>query len=280
MNDLYHLTIAVSGRCTLARDERERRAALRLLARVAGPWLALFCLVDEHLHALLRALRAREIARDIRTALLRSRPGIALDAPHLKPVNGLDHLENTVGYLLRQPLHHGLPGHPAAWSGSSFADLVGARRLPGYSARILTEELPRLRVRDVCGLVGLGPEPFVPVDDAALRALGPRALVELASGALCVDPELAGRTAPVSQARALAAGMGRRVGLAMVELATALGISRQAVHHLARRPVDPRHELAVRVRAAYLARCQAAPYPVWLLASGKPVKTSKQRARA
>lgn len=264
--DLVHMTIAVSGRFTLARDERERRAVVRRLVRVAGPWLVVFCLVDEHLHALLRANHARTIARNIRATLLAARPGIGLDPPHLKPIANLDHLKSVVGYVLRQPLHHELPGHPALWSGSCFADLIGARLLPGgFSRRILVEELPRFRGRDLLAMVGLEPEPFVPVDDATLRGLGPTGLIDLAAGVLGFGPELDLRARSTTRVRALAVGLARRVGQPMVEMARTLAITRQSTHELSRRPLDQVLELALRTRASFVARCRAAAYPTWLL---------------
>jgi REP element-mobilizing transposase RayT len=46
----FHLTFAAVNRHVLFPTERSRRDAVRALGRVAGAWITLFALVDDHVH--------------------------------------------------------------------------------------------------------------------------------------------------------------------------------------------------------------------------------------
>lgn len=242
----HHLTISVRGRRTLARTEAERRLAIHAVVATGRARLLLFCLVDDHLHALLRGERIGLLARDIRATLARLRKDLELKPPHLDPVTTRAHTTNVLYYLLGQPARHGLSVHPALHGGSCFLDLVGARLLPGFDPTGIRSELPRLQLRELFRVVGLQPVPLVPATDAALLPLGVAGLARLAATVFAVDPEFGGRAATTTRARALAATTARRMGLRLCELADPLRVTRQAASLLARRPVDPRAELALR----------------------------------
>jgi hypothetical protein len=246
----HHLTLSVAGRVALARDERERRALVRVFVRASKGRFLAFDMVDDHAHAGLVGPRPRLLARDVRRALAAMRPDLVLEAPHLKPVEGRRYLRWLVTYFLNQPLKHGLDVHPALWTGSCFPDLVGARLLPGFSTAPLRAALPRLGVRDLFKDVGLDPVPLQPVDDDALLGAGAARLAELAASVYGVGPGLVGRSGPVVKARTLAAVLGVRLGLSRVQLNPFLNATPQAIGRLASRPVDPKGERALRLRFA------------------------------
>lgn len=82
--------------------------------------------------------------------------------------------------------------------------------------------------------------------DTALLPLGVTGVARLAATVVAADPDFNGRCATTTRARVLAATTARRLGLRLSELADRLRITRQAASLLARRPVDPRAELALR----------------------------------
>jgi hypothetical protein len=174
---LWHLTLASDGRLPLFPTEAERRLGLLALVRVALHELVLFCIVDDHLHAVL--LAALERIGQLRSALSRA---LGLAGSSVKQVESRSHMQWLVRYLVTQPAHHKLCDHPALWSGSCFQDLVGARALDGLRLR-LAEALPRLRLEELCEMAGLGWRVPVPVDDQAVRAAGaPRLAAAAAAG--------------------------------------------------------------------------------------------------
>jgi len=247
--DLVHVTIATRGRAALAPGEADRRRVVRALGRGHGARLVLFALVDDHLHAVIEALRARLAARGVR-ATLEAATGAGLEPPFLRPVETRRHLERLVRYLLTQPSKHGLREPDALWTGSAFLDLVGARCLPGFDPGLLRRHLPRLRLREVFGAVGLEPTPLRPANDEALERLGPRALIDLASAVHAAPPDLPGRSAEVVAARALAVQAALGVGVPAATLAGLLGRTAHSVRRLAKVSVDPRAVRALRTRLA------------------------------
>ncbi len=126
-----------------------------MLARVAGAWIVSFSIADEHAHLIVLGDRDRigRLRRNLSLALgaASSEP---LDPSWARPLASRAHLQSTFEYQLTQVDHHGLPAHPALWSGSVFQDLIGARLLDGLQLK-LPEALPRYRVRDALSAVGL-----------------------------------------------------------------------------------------------------------------------------
>ena len=248
----WHLTWASDGRTALFPTEPARLAAVRSMARVAGEWAMLFAIVDDHVHMVLSGDRkaAGRVARNGLVAL-RKHAAATLDPAHIRPVETRAHQQWLVTYLLEQPRKHGLPAHPALWSGSCFADLVGARTVPGFSLPTkLAEALPRFRLREAHAAVGLPPTELIPVDSDRIRRLGADRLCRAAAAALAEPFPLQGKRAPVSLARAAACHLGRGAGIPTSELTHVLAISPQAALRLAGKDVDDGLLQAVALRLA------------------------------
>lgn len=246
----WQMRFSVEGRPALFPDEHLRRTAVRTIGRVAAGLVVLLSLVDDHLHLLLLGDRPRisQLAHDLGLALR----GIA--PPGLQPawfeaVTSRRHQQNLVEYLLTQVPHHGLPHHPALYTGNGFVDLVGARSVEGLEP-CLAEVLPRYRLRDAYSAVGLPPRELEPANHTAIRAAGPGRLAACAAAALCVGPGLEGRTAPVVRARAAAAALAAEAGLRTRDLAAPLGVSQRTVQSLQHQPPRERDIRAVRLRLA------------------------------
>lgn len=247
---IFHLTLAVRGRQALARDEVERRSMIRHVAKVGGKRLLMFCLVDDHLHAGVRAAHGGIVGDSLRRVLKAHRPDLEFKRPHLEPVGTRAYLRYLVNYMLEQPARHGIGASSVLWTGSCFQDLVGARLLPGFDLTPLRSELPRLRLRDVFARLGLSRVPLRPADDEALSRAGPARLVDFAAGVFCVGPALEGRTEAVVAARSLAVGATRLVGLPTSAVAPFLLLASRTLRRLAARDLNPRALLALRLRLA------------------------------
>lgn len=159
----FHLTLASAGRITLFPEPDALLNAVRVLARVGGPRLLLFSVVDDHVHVVLHA----EASSVSRAASGLSRALAAAGAPdlaraHLRPVDGRSHLETLVSYLVKQPQKHGILAS-ATWPGTCAPDLLGARVLPGFDPTAIARALPRA---DVPALVrrALGDARRAPLD--------------------------------------------------------------------------------------------------------------------
>jgi hypothetical protein len=262
---LHHLTIAVRGRQALARDETERRALVRDLARIAAGRLMVFNLVDDHFHGVPRGERPGVLADSLRRVLRARRPDLELKRSHLEPVGTRSYARWLIDYVLGQSARHGLGVPTALWTGSCFQDLVGARLLPGFDARPLRAELPRLVQGDLLEAVGLDLAPLGDADDEALARAGAARIVDLALGVHCVGPVLTDRSASAVRACALAARVARLVKTPLSEIARFLGRSLRSVERLAGRDVDAkairalRRRLALEQRVAERARASRPP---------------------
>lgn len=247
---MIHLTMTSRGRLTIARDEAERRAVVPALARLAGDRLLLFCLADDHVHAVLRRVRqARLAARDVRLALGRLRADLAFESPHVRPVEDLERLMRLVRYELIQPVKHRLPGHPALWTGSCFQGLAGARALPGFDPTAILQEFPRFLLGDVFDHVGLERRILVPASDDDLRQAGAAKVLALAHAVHAVSPQPGlSKSHAVTVARALAMRVGVQLGWRQADLARGLEITRQSAHNLLQLPRERSAELALRRR--------------------------------
>lgn len=246
--NIWHLGFSTDGRHPLFSSEQQRRAGVRALVRVAGRDMALFSLVDDHVHAAVIGDRQRKayLCRTILVALRKITSTGVLPA-HVKPVLTRRHMQWLVTYLLTQVTKHGLRAHPATWTGSCFPDLIGARRLPGLELR-LEEALPRYRLRDAQGAVGLTSDPLKPYTDEQVRLVGTARLANAAAAAGCVGPNLSGRTAEVVAIRRAVAGLGVHAGLAARDIGLTLGISPHTVRRLGRQSQDAALHDAVRLR--------------------------------
>ena len=258
----YHLTFVAKGRQPPFPGEVARRAAVRALIRVGGAWIVLFCLVDDHVHVVVLCEPAdvRRIARSLHMTLT-PRASVPLLDAHVEPVEKRSHMEWLVRYVVGQVDHHALHAHPALWSGSCFADLVGARVLPGWRANI-DEALPRHTVADALKAAGLDLRALEPIRDAGLRELGVRRIVSAAADAVGADPALPGRTAEVVEARRVAITLARGVDFDRAEIAHALGLTVHGVAKLARTPASPECVAAARVRLGIEVAVAATGSPV------------------
>jgi REP element-mobilizing transposase RayT len=253
----WHLTIASRTRLTLFPDPEQRRAVLEKLMELLGEELALFCLVDDHLHCVLVCdetvlqRRTRALTRSIRCLA-----PVELGSTHVSPVNGRRHMESLVAYLLHQPVKHGLRVHPALWEGGCFPDLVGARLLPGFGKR-LPDALPRWDQRALLGAVGLPSGDLSPLSLEELRSLGARRLLEASAAAAGADPALRGRRMPEVRARRAACRLAREAGMSLSEIAWLLEVTPRAVRRMADHPGTPGLTTAVRMRLALEERVAA-----------------------
>jgi hypothetical protein len=242
-----HLTFPSVGRLPPFPDEASLRLAVRTLARVAGRYVLLFCIVDDHFHVVLGSggPSCVKIGQSILFAL-RPIAAVQLRAPHVEPVESRRHLQNLVGYLLRQVERHGLDTHPGLWSGSCFQDLVGARLIPELELP-LRRFLPRLRSDAPLDIVGI-PRPLVLLDETAMRDVGVARIVETAALVYAAGPVLEGKTTSNVRARRTAVHVAVRLGYETNEIARALGISNRSVRRLLSDPDLPHAPRAVRIR--------------------------------
>jgi len=130
--ELWHTNFASTGRMPLLSNaEAHRPLAIWRLARLQIAGLVLFCIVDDHLHLVLRG--SRSFAGQVVSRIKRSWKGLfageTSDAFH-RLVEGRRHLLTLIPYFFDQPRIHGLSTPAHQWDGSCFFDLVGARHLP------------------------------------------------------------------------------------------------------------------------------------------------------
>lgn len=243
---VFHLTFSTRGRNPMVQDEAARRRVVRTIGRLAGSETVLFHLVDEHLH--LVAMGSRRRTEWLAHGLLRALRTVA--AAHVEPayiqtVSTRAHMQRLVPYLLRQTTHHGLPAHPALWSGSCFADLVGARVIPGLRLR-LGDALPRITLRQVYQDAGIQRAPGAPLSMEGVRRAGADHLVQAAAAAMAAPPALRGNERCVVVTRRVVAHLASEAGVRPSDAAWALGITPRALRRLRARALDPALPLAVR----------------------------------
>lgn len=260
--NIWHLTWSSVGRHPVAPDERLRRRIVSALARVAGDDVVLFCVVDDHIHVVLRCDEARKgtLSRAL-TLAFRALSDTPIAVPFTRPVLDRDHLDWLADrYILRQPWKHGLAGHPAVWTGSCFPDLVGARLLPGLSLKVAAA-LPRWRLRRAFASVFLPERPLEPASDSWLRTIGSARVAAACANAVGADPTLAGNGAADVLARRAAVALASAAGIANSEVAHVLGMSPIASARLKGRAVDDRVLAAARLWIALEAVAASAPAP-------------------
>jgi len=248
---LWHLVLESEGRQALFHQEAELRSAVRALAAVSGAETLLFCIVDEHVHVVVFCTRERagRLAQSLNLAF-KVRARVPLRHPaFIEPVDSRVHLERLVGYVLRQPIHHDLPVHPALWTGSCFLDLVGARSIGALGQRI-DRFLQRFQLSTALGHVGLTGESVVPAGDDPLRAAGAVRLLAAARAALAVGAGQADNRPEVAAVRNVACYLAHIAGFGTKDTAAALGTSRRCVQRLARKAPAPHLVATVRVRIA------------------------------
>lgn len=248
--EIWHLTFAARGRWPLFDGEGARRAAVRLLAERAGACTVLFSVADDHLHDVIACSRActGRVARGLLLGL-RALASTGIDPAYIRPVRTRSHLQWLVSYLLGQTEKHRLPVHPALWSGSCFADLVGARFVEGLDLQIRAA-LPRFRRADAYRSVGLRPQGVPPADPLLVHRLGAHRLADAAAAAVCADPTYRTRRPSTTLARRITAQLAAEAWLPVYRVARAVDVSPSRVRRLRREPVDPRALLATRLQLA------------------------------
>src|SRR5687768_5487204 len=116
-----HISIATASRLSGFPSVDHRRRAARAVVRVLGPACPLFCVADDHVHALVTALPERipQLAGSLVQAL-RFVSEHPLAPAYVGEVRSRAHLRTLVPYVLDQTTHHGIVGaeHPALWEGS------------------------------------------------------------------------------------------------------------------------------------------------------------------
>lgn len=254
--EYWHLNFATVDRMPLfPAGEEQRRQGLRRLAALRSLALILFCIVDDHFHAVVRGCRAHAgqvVWRIKRTwAPLMGSP---LSEGYYRRVEGRQHMRSLVRYHLQQSRIHSLGEHPALWSGSCFSDLIGARRLRGLELGA-HDVLPRLGLADLCRDAGLD-GPITAASDDTLRAAGIGPLVKAASFALATSPRLAGQEAAAMEARAAVTQLAAAAGLRRDALARELACSPRTLQRLNGREVAPEMLRAIRLRLALLEAAQ------------------------
>jgi hypothetical protein len=244
---LYQLRFSSDGRLPLFPDERRLRIAVRRLVKVTRGRLAMFGFVKDHGHPAVIASTHR--IGTLRGTLRRSLESVAaqpLEKVWKGRVKDRSHALSLLRYLLNQPLHHGIPAHPALWSGSCFLDLAGARIIDGLELRL--SEVVSLSQEELMAMAGLPGGQIRPASDAEIRALGATRLTAAASAAFAADPELRGNDAPSVRARRVAACLARQAMVPTSEVAWAFGCSRGGAYALSNAPIEPTWEAAVRIR--------------------------------
>jgi hypothetical protein len=247
---VWQLVFSSSRRAALLPDEGQRREAVRTLVKATGPQLALFSLVHEHKHAMVRK-EEKEI-KPFGGKVQRALNAVVeepLGEPWIERVEGKKHLAHLLRYYLTQPSHHEVGLHDALWTGSCFLDLVGARIIDGLRLAIwdLLPGVPRSVVYKHVGLPAEGIEPVIPEQ---VRVLGAVRLVAAASAAFAADPLLRGQSRLVLRARAAAVHLGRLAEIPPKELRWALKVSEHVYYDAIRQPVDEVGLVAVRRRLA------------------------------
>ena len=198
---IWHITVATIGRIGLFSDEDGLLRGVRTVARVGGPHLLLFCLVDDHVHLIVDGDGA-QLARSLGSALTSA--GCApRQRADVREVDGRTHLTSLVKYVVRQPTKHGLPTHPAVWPGSCAQDLLGIRRVAGYDPTRIAFALPRVGVASAVALeAGVWNGARIPATSERLRVCDPVALWEAAHACVAHTSATADQSPPVVAARA------------------------------------------------------------------------------
>lgn len=237
----FHVTIAREGRWKLFETEPAQRAAVRAVCRSYGARLLLYCVVDDHIHAVVRGDRA-DVGRATaglqhvlrRRIAPREGSGPFTEPARIRPVESRTHLEHLVGYVIGQPTRHGLAISAARWQGSCFQDLVGARTVGSFDSTAIGRHLPRLTPEHLWAAAGM--PPLEPLAMDQIEAFGPRGIVQAAAAAHLAPSDLSGRARDAVEARALACGMLHLIGVPSERIASIVGCSVRTARRRRRPP--------------------------------------------
>lgn len=250
----FQIRLSSTGRKPLFMEEDTLRRCVRALARITSPDLLLFGLADDHGHFTLRTTRARaaDVARALHNSLHRT-TGLDLEPAWIDEVRSRSHLLNLLPYDLRQSEHHRLPRQDALWTGSCVHEMVGTRWIRGFSLCFF-DEIPRSRPEDALAALGLGRHPLGTPAMEELSGIPLPNLLAATSAAACVPGALQGNEPSVVEARVAAIHLAIEAGYGRVQIADALGCTRQGVGRLANHTPEGPLLAAVRRRLALEAR--------------------------
>ena len=241
--DLWHVTIATVDRAPLHRSEEALLTLVRMVDRVIGHRLVLFCVADDHFHLVLEGPQPAIAVAGLSCALTW---GVSVDIarPFLKQVADRAHLATLVGYVLAQPVEHGF-GSVATWPGSCLADLVGARRLGRFGSGPLRSWLPRWRAREICRVARIAvPQPVTDLAGCSLARIHRASRLALAA-------PVSGKSLPAVRARWVAAHLAREAGYGVAAIARELERHPAHVSAVLRKPV-PEEVAEARIQLALL----------------------------
>ncbi len=243
----HHLVFRFDDAAVLAPDVPTRRAIARIVLNAAAErGLLGFGLADNHLHVLLLGDEpASRVATECGRLVPLLRPGARFEPTRIRPVHHQAHLENTLLYVQRQDLHHGVDQDPRR-EGTSLPDLLGLRVVAPRLVVRVRVTLPRLRGRDLLANLGI---------DGLEERVVPEHLVEATCAALAL-PDLSGQTQAVRLARCAAV----RVATSELydrEIAERLGVTVRTIERTRVVEVAPALLRAVRLQMDLQSRVPA-----------------------
>ncbi len=247
---LWHLTLTSEGRMALFPDDKSIRKALLKLVKVASDFLVSFCLVDEHIHLVLKCPRDNVgiISRAIQLAL--SPIGSChFNSGHITAVTDRTHLERLISYCVIQPVKHGLAGHPALYGGSCFLDLIGARCI-GALGQPLSSLLPRFDSVKLYPDVSLPPGRLMPLSDEHIKNVGVSGVAEAVGAVLAAAPGLNGNSEESVKGRRVAVILALRAGITSGQISDEMKITKRSINRLKSLTMSERVMEAVRIRLA------------------------------
>ena len=242
----HHICLRLKNDQIIAPTPEERRILARVvLTKGKSNKLLAFSLADTHLHLLSGCMPgpSRELARRIELSLhfkLGLRIGFA--PAHVNPVRDNRHNQNTFSYIMGQDVRHELQCDPFR-EASNLPDLLGLRPLGAYTARNVRQILPRIKRRDL--IKHLGVESL----ELTTKPTGPALLqAGLMAAAL---PELKGRLGMETRRAIIEVASPH---MQMQEIATHLGVTRQTVRNLGKKPADPSLVRAVKLQTSLILK--------------------------
>jgi hypothetical protein len=242
----HHICLRLKNDQVIAPTPEQRRILARVvLTKGKSDNLLAFSLADTHLHLLSACMLgpSRELARRIELSLhFRLGLKIGFAPAHAKPVRDNWHNHNTFSYIMGQDLRHELKCDPFR-EASNLPDLLGLRPLGAYTARNVRQMLTRIKRRDLIEHFG--------VESLELTAK-PTGPVLLQAGLMAAAlPELKGRLGMETR-RAIAEVASPHMQIQ--EIATHLGVSRQTVRNLGKKPADPSLVRAVKLQTSLILK--------------------------
>lgn len=251
MLDAYQVIFRFDDAAVLAPDVPARRAIARIVLHAGkGHGLLAFGLADNHLHLLvLGCLRPSRLASECGRLIPLLRPGARFEPARFLALHHRKHVGNTLGYVHRQDVHHGVEQDPRR-EGTSVPDLLGLRVVAPWLIPRARLALPRLRGRDLLAELRL---------DRLDERVVPDHLVGATCAALAIA-DLEGRSSDVL--------LGRRAAVRVAtpelydrEIAALLGVDVRTVERARGAEVPPALLRAIRLQMDLQSRIP--PFDAW-----------------